>query len=818
LIPDDETRNAVFNAAGMGIGVGGLAMAAGRGMKGLRDTREGAPTEWFDRNGQPLAEQPPLTAPQRAALDKLKALEAQGWPQRTTLGSYATGINAHTLATLRQSGYISGDTWARGVVGKNIKIFDPADIVSETPPSTAAERAPKVEAMAPLSKRLEAVRDFRETLTDEQHAALVDEIKQAFPPKDKYTKPVHPMTPKTLLKRGEEMSPEAQQFLAAAVTGLDKKGTIAPLELHAMIEGTDYAPKRLVREPLPEDYDYSQQIKGAPLGVQTPEHEQNALDHYMDLATEGQRGAKWYVQGGKQMLAHVGDDPEAARNLSALHSIFSSATSINVNSPFAIKAWIQKQVGRAIKSGRYPKAMSNEAEKVFTGTSDIQQNLKRGAFYNETNEAGGFAKPGVIPRPTNDIWQSEAWGYANADGTPHRSSVTPEMHAWMDRMTQQAVDRANAEGLGGRTDWTLGEMQAAAWTGVRDATMKAQGKKIPPYYDFGTGLTSSYAQGGREAIAHPSTEHLKGLGDPENRHWLDRYSQLIYEATHDEHGRDLISLGVGGLTGKSVRGPGEYQGQPAPGVQTQMSTTGMQGEKLRGVKARPTDLETSSAELGKAAEAIYAIHTGQGALAFGRFFPKGPVAGRNAFKVVLDRVPSASEFQQLKAEMVKRKLDVENGVAKIFTPDGYVVKNLGRRGLPMDKILAAIKAVHPDAEVTVGRHSGQFEMNDWGASGQQVGQRYYKMIPEAVMSRYEQFGPDLQRRIDTKLAQFHKESGGKFLPAPLLGELHAAIRDQGPRAAFASLAAKYGVSAVLLSLLAKQMGWYRVSDDESQAS
>jgi hypothetical protein len=86
------------------------------------------------------------------------------------------------------------------------------------------------------------------------------------------------------------------------------------------------------------------------------------------------------------------------------------------------------------------------------------------------------------------------------------------------------------------------------------------------------------------------------------------------------------------------------------------------------------------------------------------------------------------------------------------------------------------------------------------------------------MSRYEQFGPDLQRRIDTKLAQFHKESGGKFLPAPLLGELHAAIRDQGPRAAFASLAAKYGVSAVLLSLLAKQMGWYRVSDDESQAS
>ena len=86
------------------------------------------------------------------------------------------------------------------------------------------------------------------------------------------------------------------------------------------------------------------------------------------------------------------------------------------------------------------------------------------------------------------------------------------------------------------------------------------------------------------------------------------------------------------------------------------------------------------------------------------------------------------------------------------------------------------------------------------------------------MKKYEQFGPELQRRIDVKMAEFHKETGGKYLPSPLLQELHTAIRDQGPQAAFASLAEKYGVSVVLLSSLAGLMGWHRVRRDEQQAS
>ena len=584
LIPDDETRHATFGAVSAGLGLGALGVVAGRALKAGE-----VPTVEVGGREIKVARSPAArrAKDQFVTLDMGKldaAWEKAGGGWRVEPGGEVarssgaiegryqgvadylkdgTELYAPEI-TVREDGTVGFTN------GRHRTAYLRDQGVTEMPVTMSKESVANARATGLLppadaavqSKRVAAVQAFRDTLTDEQHAALVEEIKAAFPPKDKFTKPMHPMQPKGILKKGEELSPEAQEFLAAAVTGVPPKGTIAPLELHAMIEGKEYAPKRLIREPLPEDYDYSQQIKGAPLGVQTAEHEQAALDRYMNLAENGLEGAKWYVRGGKTMLSHVGDDPVRARELSAGHSITSSATSINVNSPFAIKGWIQRQVGRAIKTGRYPKAMSKEYEKVFRGESDVQKNLKRGAFYNEINEAGGFAEPGVVPRPTNDIWQSEAWGYANVDGTPHRSSVTPDMHAWMDRMTQQAVDRANAEGLGGRHDWTLGEMQAAAWTGIRNETMTAAGKKIPGYYDFGTGLETSYGQGGREALAHPTTGHLKGLNLPENRKHLDLYDQKMYEATHDEQGRDLISLWSGGLTGKSLRGPGNTRASP----------------------------------------------------------------------------------------------------------------------------------------------------------------------------------------------------------------------------------------------------------------
>jgi hypothetical protein len=139
LIPDDETRHAVFEAAGMGAGVVGLGMAAGKGMKGLK------PREYFDINGHPVAEQPPLTPSQSEALNKLKALEAQGWPTRTKNGGIVTGINTTTLNNLRMAGYIDGRVWLRGVISDPKILGADVPVSSDVtlPPETATDKAPK---------------------------------------------------------------------------------------------------------------------------------------------------------------------------------------------------------------------------------------------------------------------------------------------------------------------------------------------------------------------------------------------------------------------------------------------------------------------------------------------------------------------------------------------------------------------------------------------------------------------------------------------------------------------------------------------------
>jgi len=49
-----------------------------------------------------------LNPKQAAALEKLRALQVAGWPKRTAMGNYITGVNTHVLSSLAQKGYLEG--------------------------------------------------------------------------------------------------------------------------------------------------------------------------------------------------------------------------------------------------------------------------------------------------------------------------------------------------------------------------------------------------------------------------------------------------------------------------------------------------------------------------------------------------------------------------------------------------------------------------------------------------------------------------------------------------------------------------------------
>jgi hypothetical protein len=130
LIPDDETRNAVFNAAGMGIGVGGLAMAAGRGMKGLKES-----------TGQRVyhGSAEPIEGPLRANLtpdDHVPGVSVSLDPREA--GMYGT-VREARLHTKNPISYDDLETFAAREAQKRGMKIDPTDFSAmDVPPQELA--------------------------------------------------------------------------------------------------------------------------------------------------------------------------------------------------------------------------------------------------------------------------------------------------------------------------------------------------------------------------------------------------------------------------------------------------------------------------------------------------------------------------------------------------------------------------------------------------------------------------------------------------------------------------------------------------------
>lgn len=63
----------------------------------------------------------------------------------------------------------------------------------------------------------------------------------------------------------------------------------------------------------------------------------------------------------------------------------------------------------------------------------------------------------------NDFRAAQSWGYTDPAGAPWRAGASATMHPFMDAETALAVDRANALGVGGRTDWAGPHLQEMPW-------------------------------------------------------------------------------------------------------------------------------------------------------------------------------------------------------------------------------------------------------------------------------------------------------------------------------------------------------------------
>lgn len=116
----------------------------------------------------------------------------------------------------------------------------------------------------------------------------------------------------------------------------------------------------------------------------------------------------------------------------------------------------------------------------------------------------------------NDFRAAQSWGYTDPAGAPWRAGASSTMHPFMDAETALAVDRANALGVGGRTDWAGPHLQEMPWVL----------NKAEDYY--GRGFNAKYkSDNPLEGIKQAVSEANNTIGDYIPKHTMSATYEAI---------------------------------------------------------------------------------------------------------------------------------------------------------------------------------------------------------------------------------------------------------------------------------------------------
>jgi hypothetical protein len=138
---------------------------------------------------------------------------------------------------------------------------------------------------------------------------------------------------------------------------------------------------------------------------------------------------------------------------------------------FALKENNASIAGMPVKAAR-PAQHEAHLRALESGNwQDYQLGDKTGEYARLINPIQAIP-PGATG--VNDFRHARNWGYTEASGEAQKGALTDAQHRFLDYETALAVDRANRSNLGGRSDWTGEQLQAAPW--VRQKALDIQGR------------------------------------------------------------------------------------------------------------------------------------------------------------------------------------------------------------------------------------------------------------------------------------------------------------------------------------------------------
>lgn len=470
--------------------------------------------------------------------------------------------------------------------------------------------------------------------------------------------------------------------------------------------------------------DKSGQYIGGPRGVKSRRQIKKMRERFDAEVEKGLIGAQWYSRAREANVRnHSGKERQS---LSAKEQAQMSAQATpDTNMNWAIQLRNDYEAGipsSKAKTGRqaetYLRARTEGIGQGHNSAERLQDRLgkKTGIYGEHLDPNVPFATTG-----TNDIWHARGFGYTNNDGSTFSRALTAQEHRFLDYETVLAADRANKRKMGGRSDWTAAEIQAAPWVALKGSSLAKKHNKGKAVKSGKKPMMSDEEGIAKAGETYPDLED-KYTANVTRESWPSQGMQMfpdwdMSKATAqeradwdamvphlDEGGRDPTYSQTFGLgTRPSQKGIGSFEGQNNP---VTISRPLVNFEK-EGDKTRVGATSRSMMDMESAASGLMDFQDGS---AWNKIVTHGDTGkDKSSVSINIGRVPSMDEMQALEAIATKYGFSLANANngASFLDFVGVGTKTTGER-IKKGMKAEIEKVVGGPAKVERGRFEGGY--------------------------------------------------------------------------------------------------------------
>ena len=506
--------------------------------------------------------------------------------------------------------------------------------------------------------------------------------------------------------------------------------------------GIDVDPLLAKVGELLSDEDYNRNKKtgqyiGGPKGLNTEEKLADLRVKAKNLALEGEKGKFWYERSGKAILDAVGGDVDEADKIIQAIAVTSPSTPVKANFDYAIQAYSAYKLGKPIKTGRFPTAMSARLEKIFAGEEWVGR--KTDDFYNNLMVHIDPSRTGPV---TGDLWMMRAFGFQG-------DMPSQKQYEFVTKETQR---------LASELGWEPHQVQAAIWVAQK---AKTEGKDVlAASYDYSTALSESLAQISWESIPGRTSSHMPEIFDAPYE-VKSAYHVDISKAFLDENGTDILAKELGLVSPGDFEAPGYFEGLVSPGTQTVVSAP----RQYKGPKYGEVD--SSTVELINAYATARGILMKQDGVGWHRPFYNPTKKDANGIELRIDRQFSETETAKL-ADILK-ELSGHGEYNPIATENGVRILNFDYLEFDNKEFAQLVKKAYDILELddnskidpVLFNSQNGYVANDWSVS--KNGEEYTNALrgterPDIHGKVYDII-KKLQARIDDVDAEYSAKYG-----------------------------------------------------------